>query len=54
MDLDEKAHYEPLHHNLHCLQILFSSLVLKELKMFGPGYIILRLQRLEGKQHRSL
>ena len=32
MDLDEVAHYEPPHQDLHCLQIqLFSSLVLKEL-----------------------
>ena len=32
VDLDEVAHYEPPHQDLHCLQIqLFSSLVLKEL-----------------------
>ena len=32
MDLDEVAHDEPPHQDLHCLQIqLFSSLVLKEL-----------------------
>ena len=32
MDLDEVAHFEPPHQDLHCLQIqLFSSLVLKEL-----------------------
>ena len=32
-DLDEVAHYEPPHQNLHFLQIqLFSSLVLKELE----------------------
>ena len=31
-DLDEVAHYEPPHQDLHCLQIqLFSSVVLKEL-----------------------
>ena len=30
--LDEVAHYEPPHQDLHCLQIeLFLSLVLKEL-----------------------
>ena len=34
VDLDEVAHYEPPHQDLHCLQIqLFSSLVLKELKL---------------------
>ena len=33
VDLDEVAHYEPPHQDLHCLQIpLFSSLVLQELK----------------------
>ena len=32
MDLDEVAHYEPPHQDLHCLQLqLFSSLVGKEL-----------------------
>ena len=30
VDLDEVAHYEPPHQDLHCLQIqLFSSLVVK-------------------------
>ena len=33
VDLDEMAHYEPIHQDLCCLQIqLFQSLVLKELK----------------------
>ena len=32
MDLDEVAHDEPPHQDLHCLQIqLFSSVVVKEL-----------------------
>ena len=32
VDMDEVAHHEPPHQDLHCLQIqLFSSLVLKEL-----------------------
>ena len=32
VDLDEVAHYEPPHQDLHCFQIqLFSFLVLKEL-----------------------
>ena len=35
LDLDEVAHYEPPHQDLRCLQIqLFSSLVLKELRLF--------------------
>ena len=34
VDLDEVAHHEPPHQDLHCLQIqLFSSLVLKELRI---------------------
>ena len=34
VDLDEVAHNEPPHQELHCLQIqLFASLVLKELKL---------------------
>ena len=34
VDLDEVAHYEPPHQDLHCLQIqLFASLVLKELNV---------------------
>ena len=33
VDLDEVAHYEPPHQDLHCLQIqLFLSLVVKELR----------------------
>ena len=36
MDLNEVAHYEPPHQDLHCLQIqLFSSLVVKELILFS-------------------
>ena len=31
VDLDEVAHYKPPHQDLRCLQIQFSSLVLKEL-----------------------
>ena len=34
MDLDEVAHDEPLHQDLHCFQIqLFSSPVVKEVKI---------------------
>ena len=36
VDLDEVAHYEPRHQDLHCLQIqLFLSLEHKELKDAG-------------------
>ena len=36
VDLDEVAHSEPPHQDLHCLQIqLFLSLVVKELKNFN-------------------
>ena len=36
MDLDEVAHYEPPHQDLHCLQIkLFLSLILKWLTLSG-------------------
>ena len=35
VDLDEMAHDEPPHQDLHCLQVyLFSSLVIKELRPF--------------------
>ena len=35
MDLDEVAHDEPPHQDLHCLQIqLFLSVVVKELTKF--------------------
>ena len=44
VDLDEVAHDEPPHQDLHCLQNqLFSSLVVKELNSFvsaGGGFII--------------
>ena len=41
VDLDEVAHYEPLHQDLCCLQIhLFLSLVLKEVSEKKSDYII--------------
>ena len=40
-DLDEVAHYEPHHQDLHCLRIqLFSSLVLKEFIVVLPSLFI--------------
>ena len=63
----ELAHYEPPHVALHSLQIkllMFKNLLTTEKqktkfssanfqKILNPSYIILRIQRLEGKQCRS-
>ena len=44
MDLDAVAHYEPPFEDLCCLQIqLFSSLVLKELRLWMRSYLELTL-----------
>ena len=40
MEVDEVAHYEPLHQDLRCLQIqLFSSLEFKELMRMGITHV---------------
>ena len=40
VDLDEVAHYEPPHQDLHCLQIqLILSLVLKEVRRHDKDLI---------------
>ena len=45
MDLDEVAHYEPPHQDLHRLQIqLFSSLVVKELTRSKATDLLARLK----------